>query len=271
MRRSPFLEFSLEFAHDTRHSRRACPACRRLGASRGRLPARIRRNLIEYAPTFPDGAESEDPGQRPAPMGKNIYVGNLPFDTTGDDLVELFQVYGPVTTPRSSSTIQRAEPRVRVRGDGQRRRGAGRDRRPERLALWRTPPDRQRGATARRPRWRAVPRRRGGYGGRPEGVRWRRQGRFDPRRLPRSLPAPGGRRSRSPSPALRAPSPAGRGEFGNETALSAVLPWLGPIDRLYSWGSFPFPDETGRFTRGPGPLPARCVWSARVAKEICLW
>ena len=30
-------------------------------------------------------------------MGKNIYVGNLPFHTTGDDLVELFQVYGPVT------------------------------------------------------------------------------------------------------------------------------------------------------------------------------
>ncbi len=31
-------------------------------------------------------------------MGKNIYVGNLPFDTTGDDLVELFQVYGPVSS-----------------------------------------------------------------------------------------------------------------------------------------------------------------------------
>jgi len=26
---------------------------------------------------------------------------------------------------------------------------------------------------------------------------------------------------------------------------SAVLPWLGPIDRLYSWGSFPFPDSDG--------------------------
>ena len=31
-------------------------------------------------------------------MGKNIYVGNLPYDTTGDDLVELFQVYGTVTS-----------------------------------------------------------------------------------------------------------------------------------------------------------------------------
>ena len=31
-------------------------------------------------------------------MGKNIYVGNLPYDTTGDDLVELFQSYGSVTS-----------------------------------------------------------------------------------------------------------------------------------------------------------------------------
>lgn len=30
-------------------------------------------------------------------MGFNLYVGNLPFDTTGDDLVELFQAYGAVT------------------------------------------------------------------------------------------------------------------------------------------------------------------------------
>src|SRR5580693_5522950 len=31
-------------------------------------------------------------------MGKNIYVGNLPYDTNGDDLVELFQTYGTVTS-----------------------------------------------------------------------------------------------------------------------------------------------------------------------------
>jgi RNA recognition motif-containing protein len=31
-------------------------------------------------------------------MGKNIYVGNLPYDTTGDDLVELFQTSGTVTS-----------------------------------------------------------------------------------------------------------------------------------------------------------------------------
>ena len=31
-------------------------------------------------------------------MGKNIYVGNLPYDTTGDDLVQLFQTFGTVTS-----------------------------------------------------------------------------------------------------------------------------------------------------------------------------
>ena len=31
-------------------------------------------------------------------MGKNIYVGNLPYDTTGDDLVELFQSHGAVSS-----------------------------------------------------------------------------------------------------------------------------------------------------------------------------
>jgi hypothetical protein len=29
-------------------------------------------------------------------MAKNIYVGNLPYETTGEDLVELFQPYGSV-------------------------------------------------------------------------------------------------------------------------------------------------------------------------------
>src|SRR5215831_13398237 len=29
-------------------------------------------------------------------MAKNIYVGNLPYETTSDDLLELFQAYGSV-------------------------------------------------------------------------------------------------------------------------------------------------------------------------------
>jgi RNA recognition motif-containing protein len=31
-------------------------------------------------------------------MSKNIYVGNLPYSTTGDELVEMFQPYGTVTS-----------------------------------------------------------------------------------------------------------------------------------------------------------------------------
>ena len=31
-------------------------------------------------------------------MAKNIYVGNLPYETTSDDLLELFQSYGSVVS-----------------------------------------------------------------------------------------------------------------------------------------------------------------------------
>jgi RNA recognition motif-containing protein len=37
-------------------------------------------------------------GQGKGIMAKNIYVGNLPYNTTGDDLVELFSPYGTVTS-----------------------------------------------------------------------------------------------------------------------------------------------------------------------------
>jgi RNA recognition motif-containing protein len=31
-------------------------------------------------------------------MSIKIYVGNLPFSTTGDDLADMFQEYGPITS-----------------------------------------------------------------------------------------------------------------------------------------------------------------------------
>src|ERR1700710_2883893 len=52
----------------------------------------------EDAPPIHCGSDEDGIGIRPATMGKNIYVGNLPYDTTGDDLVELFQTYGTVTS-----------------------------------------------------------------------------------------------------------------------------------------------------------------------------
>ena len=49
--------------------------------------------------------------KKAAIMGKNIYVGNLPYDTTGDDLVELFQAYGTVTSGQVIiDGVQRPEP-----------------------------------------------------------------------------------------------------------------------------------------------------------------
>jgi RNA recognition motif-containing protein len=33
-------------------------------------------------------------------MGKNIYVGNLPYNSTDEDLREVFEQYGPVKSAR---------------------------------------------------------------------------------------------------------------------------------------------------------------------------
>jgi uncharacterized membrane protein YgcG len=57
-----------------------------------------RQGLDNDAPTIHWGSDEDGIGTRLAIMGKNIYVGNLPYDTTGDDLVELFQAYGTVTS-----------------------------------------------------------------------------------------------------------------------------------------------------------------------------
>jgi cold-inducible RNA-binding protein len=58
----------------------------------------LRECLGDDAPTIRNGADADGFWTRPAIMGKNIYVGNLPYDTTGDDLVQLFQTYGTVTS-----------------------------------------------------------------------------------------------------------------------------------------------------------------------------
>ena len=41
-------------------------------------------------------------------MSKNIYVGNLPFQTTSDDLRSWFGEYGTVTRARSPPTARPA-------------------------------------------------------------------------------------------------------------------------------------------------------------------
>src|SRR5262249_22126922 len=63
----------------------------------GRVAAEVDRDPGHGAPAIREGTDAE--GFREGGiMGKNIYVGNLPYDTTGDDLVELFQTYGTVTS-----------------------------------------------------------------------------------------------------------------------------------------------------------------------------
>lgn len=59
----------------------------------------MRRPAFDNAQDFLERMRSQDDfGTRQRIMAKNIYVGNLPYSTTGDDLVELFSPYGTVTS-----------------------------------------------------------------------------------------------------------------------------------------------------------------------------
>ena len=77
-------------------------------------------------------------------MGKNIYVGNLPYDTTGDDLVELFQQHGTVSSGQviidKFSGRSRGFGFVEMSQDDEGPRG---HRGPQRRPLRRPSPDRQ--------------------------------------------------------------------------------------------------------------------------------
>ena len=54
-------------------------------------------------------------------MSKNIYVGNLSFETTADDLLKLFGDYGQVsraqvTTDRETRSVSGTRPAIPVIG-----------------------------------------------------------------------------------------------------------------------------------------------------------
>ncbi len=58
-------------------------------------------------------------------MGKNIYVGNLPYDTSGDELKQLFEAYGTVSSGQVIiDTVRRTQSWLRLRGNGSGRRSA---------------------------------------------------------------------------------------------------------------------------------------------------
>ena len=150
-------------------------------------------------------------------MGKKLYVGNLSYSVDSSELEQLFGQYGQVTSAQIISDRETGRSKgLRVRRDGQRRRGRVGHQRPQRPAARRSRPDRERGPTprgsrgwrrrreSRRLRWgrRWVRRRRRGpqqwwwwirrWGRRPRGVwrRWRskrrgrvRRGRWRTRRV----------------------------------------------------------------------------------------
>jgi hypothetical protein len=59
----------------------------------------------------------EGPKGRECSMGKKLYVGNLPFSATSEDLEALFSKVGPASRPRSSPIERRA---VRAASDSSR-------------------------------------------------------------------------------------------------------------------------------------------------------
>ena len=82
-------------------------------------------------------------------MAKNIYVGNLAWDATADDLLELFRQHGQVAAAQVITDRETG----RSRGFGfvemdRRRRGPEGDRRAERPDLPRPSLDGQRGPAA---------------------------------------------------------------------------------------------------------------------------
>ena len=93
-------------------------------------------------------------------MSKKLYVGNISFDTTSDDLVQAFSQYGTVLGAQIVSDRETGRSRgLRVRRDA--RRGRRGHRRHERPAAPGPHPDRERGQAPRR----AAPDGGGGGGG----------------------------------------------------------------------------------------------------------
>ena len=64
----------------------------------GRVAAEVDRDPGPRRTDDPSKERTRKDSREGGIMSKNIYVGNLPYDTTGDDLVELFQTYGAVTS-----------------------------------------------------------------------------------------------------------------------------------------------------------------------------
>ena len=153
-----FDDFSLVFVNEPDHIARGFKtSVAETLASEGRRP---RGNALGIAGGLAQ-SYAVDERTRSGIMAKNIYVGNLPYDTTGEDLVELFQQYGQVTSGQviidKFSGRSRGFGFVEMVHDDEAFNG---DRKPQRHSLRRSPLDRERSAPARRTRPRRRRRRR---------------------------------------------------------------------------------------------------------------